>query len=701
MRRLASIAAMLLMAAGASAQVTSYKDIKTPPLRKFSMPQPKRIALPNGMVIFLQEDHELPLIRGTADIRGGGRNVAADKTGLNTIYGQAWRTGGSTSKKGEDLDVLLESRAAFIETGSDHDSASVSMNVLKGDFDAVFPLWLDLLRNPAFPQEKIDLAKTQANTAISRRNDEPGGILGREIQKLGYGADSPYARQTEYASIASITRDDLLAFHRQTVHPNNIILSFIGDFNTAQLEQRLRKTFESWPRGPQVAKPDPAITPAKPGIYFVAKEDVTQANIGMVHSGIERNNPDMPAITVMNEVFGGGFSGRLLQELRSVRGLTYGAGGGIGAGWDYPGLVRLQMSTKSGTTLESIDALRGEVRRMIESPATAAELSLAKESILNAFVFTMDTRAEALQQQVLLEFYGYPADYYVKWPGLIEKVTAEDVARVAKTYLHPDQLAVLVVGNEKEFEKPLSTLGPVTTIDVTIPELNSGSKSAAPAASNSEGTELVKKVAEFVGGSSAINALQSLRRSATLNMNTPQGPMEAQVTSLNRFSDTSQRVEMQLPMGQITRVVTPQTAFVITPMGTQDLPMSQRDSSLSEMRTELLTVLRNIDNPKYTFTVTGNETVAGVNARVLEINAEGSTVKWYVEPSGRLLRTVSRTTVPAPGDVITDYSEWKAFGGINFPTVAIMTRDGEKAGEMRMTGAEVNPTVEANAFVKP
>jgi zinc protease len=701
MKRLGSIAAMLLMTTGAFAQVTTYKDIKTPPLRKFSMPQPKRIVLANGLVIFLQEDHELPLIRGVADIRGGGRNAPPEKYGLHSIYGQAWRTGGSTLKKGEDLDVLLESRAAFLETNSDFDSASVSLNVLKGDFDTVYPLWLDLLRNPAFPQDKIELAKTQANTQISRRNDEPGGILGRESQRLGYGPNSPYARQTEYATIASITRDDLLAFHRQTVHPNNMIVSFIGDFNAAQLEQRLRSTFESWPRGPQVAKPDPAIAPAKPGVYFIAKDDVTQANIAMVHSGIERNNPDMPAITVMNEVLSGGFSGRLMQQLRSVRGLTYGAGGGIGASWDYPGLVRLQMSTKSGTTLESIDALRGEVRRMIESPATAEELSLAKESILNAFVFTMDTRTKAMQQQVLLEFYGFPADYYVKWPGLIEKVTAADVARVAKTYLHPDQLAVLVVGNEKEFEKPLSTLGPVTTIDITIPELNSGAKSTAPSASNAEGTALVKKVAEFVGGTSALSSLQSLRRTATLNMTTPQGPMEAQLNSVVRFADSSQRVEMQLPMGQMTRVVTPQAAFVITPMGAQDLPSSQRDASLGEMRADLLTTLKNVDNPKYTFTVTGNETVSGVNARVLEINADGTSVKWYVEPSGRLLRTVARAGAPAPGDIVTDYSEWKAFGGINLPTVAVMTRDGEKAGEMRMSSAEVNPTIEANAFVKP
>lgn len=469
MRKTATLLATLLVAATTLAQVKDYREIKTPPLRKFSMPQPKRIQLANGMVIFLQEDHELPLIRGRALIRGGGRDIPAAKAGMIGIYSSAWRTGGTQAQAGDQLDQFLESRAASVETSADIDATSVSLNVLKGDFDTVFPIWLDLLRNPAFREDKIELAKTQARTGIARRNDEPGGIVGREASKLGYGLDSPYARQTEYATLASITRDDLVKFHAATVHPNNIILSFIGDFDSAKVEKKLRDTFSSWKAGPQVAKPDANAQPAKPGVYFIAKDDVTQANIAMVHTGTTRNNPDYPALVVMNEVFSGGFSGRLMQTLRSQRGLTYGVGGGIGAPWDYPGLFRLQMATKSETTLEAIDALRGEVRRLVTDPVTAAELSLAKESILNAYVFTMDTRDKALGQRVLLEFYGFPADYFEKYPALLEKVTAEDVQRVARKYVHPDSLAVLVVGKQSAFEKPLSTLGPVTPIDITIP----------------------------------------------------------------------------------------------------------------------------------------------------------------------------------------------------------------------------------------
>lgn len=696
-----ALCALLLMASGAFAQATSVKDIPTPPLRKFAMPKPVRIQLANGMVIFLQEDHELPLIEGSATVRGGSRDVAAAKAGLVGIYAQAWRTGGTVKQSGDDLDQFLEARAARVETGGDADSTSVSLDVLKGDFDTVFPIFVDLLRNPAFREEKIVLAKTQANTGISRRNDEPDAILGRESSKLGYGPDSPYARQTEYATIASITRDDLVTFHRNTVHPNNIIVSFIGDFDARKMEKRLRDTFGSWKRGPQVSRPDPALRPAAAGIYFIPKDDVTQANIAMVHTGTERNNPDYHALVVMNEIFSGGFSGRLMQRLRSERGLTYGVGGGVGANWDHPGLFRVQMATKSGTALESVEALRGEVSKLAGEPVTAKELAQAKESILNAFVFTMDTRAKALNQQVLLEFYGFPADYYVQYPGNIEKVTAEDVSRVAAKYIHPDRLAVLVVGNEKDFEKPLASLGKVTTIDITIPELDAGEKKAAPSASDAAGLALVEKVAQFVGGKAGLAAMQSAMRTGSMTMKTPQGDMQADIKALTRYPDAS-RVVMNMAMGEIVRVVSPEGAFMITPMGTQDIPASQRDAALADMKADLITVLKNIGNPKYTFTAGGTEKVGDLDAAVLQVNADGTAVKWLIEPAtGRVVRTVSRAGAPMPGDVVTDYVSWKTFGGLNLPTATVQSRNGEKAAEVNVTNIEINPAVDAKAFVKP
>lgn len=695
------LATLLTFVTSAFAQVDNYKDIKTPPLRSFSMPQPKRIELANGMVIFLQEDRELPLIRGTATIRGGERDVPADKAGLMSIYTGAWRTGGTTKQTGDQLDEFLEARAATVETGGDVDSTAVSMDILKGDFDAVFPIWVDVLRNPAFRQDKIDLAKTQANTVISRRNDQPGPILMREAQKLGYGANSPYTRQPEYASIASITRDDLFAFHRRTVHPNNIIVSFIGDFDAAKLEKTLRAAFEKWPRGPQVAKPEAAITPATPGVYLVEKDDVTQANIALVHPGIERNNPDYYAAAVMNEIFSGGFSGRLMQRLRSERGLTYGVGGGIGANWDHPGLFRVQMATKSETTLEAIDALKKEITNLTTEPVTPTELAQAKESILNAYVFTMDTRAKALNQRVLLEFYGFPADYFTKYPSMIEKVTAEDIARVAKENIHPDKLAILVVGNSEKFEKPLTTLGSVTPIDITIPAADAGEKKPAASASDAAGLALMEKAAAFAGGRANIDAISAVLRVGQMVLNTPQGEMQADVKLLTQYP-LATRTEMTLPMGVITQVVTPEAAFMVSPMGSQDIPGSQRDAMLSDAKTEFLAVLKNLGNAQYTFVAAGSEKIGDVDAQIVEINADGASTKWYLDPAtGRLLRSVTRSGGPMPGDVVTEFSEWRNFGALTLPTASSMTRNGQPMASITLTNIEVNPAVDANAFAKP
>src|SRR3954462_14921960 len=189
----------LVFAAGlATAQSTNWKQIPFPPLPAYKPQEPKRIELSNGMIIFLQEDHELPLINGTARIRGGGREVPAAKTGMMGVYGSAWRTGGTASKTGDQLDDFLEIRAAKVEPGGSVDSTSISMSALKQDFDQVFDVFVAVLRNPEFRQDKVDLAKKQIKTSISRRNDEIGDIVSREAAKIGYGADSPYAREAQY-----------------------------------------------------------------------------------------------------------------------------------------------------------------------------------------------------------------------------------------------------------------------------------------------------------------------------------------------------------------------------------------------------------------------------------------------------------------------------------------------------------------------
>jgi zinc protease len=702
-RSMIAAAALLALAFPASTQVSNYKDIKTPPLRSFTQAQPKRIELSNGMVIFLQEDHELPLIRGSALIHGGSRDVPAAKAGLMGILAGSWRTGGTESKTGDQLDDTLESRAARVETSGGEDSTRVTIDVLKNDFDFVFPTFVEILQKPAFRQDKIDLAKTQARAVISRRNDEPQGIMFREAQKLGYGADSPYARQAEYATINAITREDLIAFHDRFVQPNNIVLGLVGDFDSAAMEKKLRATFSSWKRG-ESAPPPPAVNAAvRPGVYYVSKEDVTQASIAAVHPAtLLRRDPDFYAVEVMNKILSGGFSGRLMNNIRSKAGLAYGVGGGLAPGWDRPQLFNAFMGTKSPTTIQSIDLLKQEISNLQTKPFTAEELQQAKDNILNAFVFTVDSKGKVLNQRQQLEFYGYPADYWQKYQKGIESVTAADVERVARKYVHPDQLAVLVVGNQKDFEKPLATAyGSVTPIDVTIPEPGATSAPAAapaaatkPAGSSAEGTALANKVRDFVGGKNALGSVQAVREVGTMSVRTPNGPMDVDVDMLTRYPE-SHRSIMKTPMGEMTMVSTPEGAFMVTPMGTQDMPGSQRQAMRSEAKSDLLSVLKNTDNPAYTFNVVGTEG----GAQVLEVNADGSTFKWYIDPAtGKILKKVSQGR---QGEQITEYNEWKNFGGLNLPVSFTITAGGQPGGGGKLTNIEINPTVDPKAFDKP
>src|SRR6202162_3380384 len=238
----------------AAAQAASWQQIQIPPLPAFKPPQPKRIELKNGMVIFLQEDHELPLIHGTPRIRGGSVNEPNTKVGLVDIYGEVWRTGGTKTQTGDQLDDFLEVRAAKVETGGGPDSTTISFSCLKADLDDVFKAFVDVLENPEFRADKIDIAQKEEGDGISRRNDQVGEIAQRESVKLAYGADNPYAHVPEYATVAAVTRQDLIDWHGKYVHPNNIILGISGDFDSSAMETRLRAAFDSWPKATTLPK---------------------------------------------------------------------------------------------------------------------------------------------------------------------------------------------------------------------------------------------------------------------------------------------------------------------------------------------------------------------------------------------------------------------------------------------------------------
>ena len=454
--------------AGSSA-AQPWKKIPIPPLHDFKPAVPKRIELANGLIIFLQEDHELPFINGSVLIRGGSRDEPADKVGLVSMYGQAWRTSGTAAISGDKLDDQLELKAARIETSGGQANTSLRWSSFSSDFDQVFDSAIDLLLHPSFKADKLALAKRQLDTSISRRNDDASGIAIREAIKLVYGAESPFARQTEYATVGAVTLEDLKTWHNKTVHPNGMIVSISGDFNSAEMESKLRKAFEGIPRGEVLTQSKFTYTDPTPGVRFANKDDVNQSNVLIVGLGTERSNPDYYALSVMNEIFSGGFGSRVVQNVRTKLGLAYSVDGSFGASYDHPGIFYVIAGTKSVSTVAATTAMLEEVNRLKTVPPTASELSKAKDQLLNAFIFHYDSPDKILSEQVTLAFYGYPADFLEKYKQGLEKVTAADVSRVANKYVNQSKLGIVIVGNQKDIKPPLSELGKVTNLDISIP----------------------------------------------------------------------------------------------------------------------------------------------------------------------------------------------------------------------------------------
>ena len=465
-----SLALAALSTSLSAQQSKPWEQIPIPKLHEFKPQQPKRIVLKNGIVLFLQEDHELPFVSGSILIPGGGRDESPAKIGLVDLYGQAWRTSGTAKLDGDALDDLLEAKAAHIETGGSEDSTSLSWNSLKGDADQVFALAMDLFLHPNFTAEKLQLAQQQEATGIVRRNDDEGEIASRESAKLVYGATSPYARQEELATIGAVTVADLKAWHAQSIH-GPLIVGVSGDFDSAAMEAKLRAAFEPLPAVKALAARQESFSDPKPGISFIDKEDVNQSNIEIVGLGIERHNPDVPSVAIMNEILGGSFASRLFQKVRTELGLAYAVGGGLSFGWDHPGTFRVMAMTKSASTVDATKAALAEIAGLNDRPFTQEELDRAKDNILNSFLFRYDTREKVLAARERLEFYGYPADYLETYKAALEKVTVADLNAAAKKYIHPEKLAVLVVGNGPEIKPGLEELklGPVQKIDITIP----------------------------------------------------------------------------------------------------------------------------------------------------------------------------------------------------------------------------------------
>ncbi len=448
-----------------------YTDLKFAPPPEIKIPNYTQFRLGNGMTVYLMEDRELPLIRGSAIVRTGDRFEPENQVGLAALTGALLRSGGTQKHTPAQLNQLLEQRAAVIEAGISTTSGNTSFNTLSEDLPEVFDLFAEVIQQPAFDQNQLTVERVQLQGSIARRNDDPNQIVNREFDKLIYGNQSPYARTIEYRTLANISRDDVIRFYQRSFVPSNIILGIVGDFNTAEMRSRIEAKFGDWnPKAEAKLPALPSVTQAKQGgIFFVNQPQLNQSYIQIGHLGGQLNSPDYPALTVMEDVLSG-FGRRLFNEVRSRQGLAYSVSASWSAQFDYPGEFVASGETRSTATVPFIQSVMKEIDRIRKDPISERELTLAKDTVLNSFIFNFQNSGQTLSRLLRYEYYGYPKDFIFQYRKAVEATTIADVQQAANKYLQPEKIVTIVVGSQKEINPPLSSLSqPVTTVDITIP----------------------------------------------------------------------------------------------------------------------------------------------------------------------------------------------------------------------------------------
>ncbi len=472
---LTTILVLLLRTPAAAAPAQHYTDLAFPPLPAIQLPDYTRFQLNNGMVVYLIPDRELPLVSGTALFQAGDRWEPLEQVGLGSLTGTVMRTGGTQQHSPDALNQLLEQRAASVETGVSTAAGRASFDALSEDLDAVFSLFAEVVRQPAFNQQQFDLALNQRRGNIARRNDSPDSIASREFSKLIYGDNSPYARTIEYATLDNISREDVVEFYQTSFQPDRTILGIVGDFDPQDMRSLIQAKFGDWQStvsAEQLDRALPEVAQANPkGVFLVDQPQLTQSYVQMGHLGGQLNDPDFAALDVLNGVMNG-FGGRLFNEVRSRQGLAYVVFAAWSARYDYPGIFIAGGQTRSDATVPFIQSIFSELDKLRTAPVTAKELAYAKDSTINSFIFKFQSPRQILSRLMNYEYYGYPEDFLFQYRKAVETTTAADVQRVAKQYLQPDRIITLVVGNKAAIQPPLSQLGQgnPTPIDITIPD---------------------------------------------------------------------------------------------------------------------------------------------------------------------------------------------------------------------------------------
>lgn len=461
-----SLVAVLLLTGCMNQPLRDVEQLHYPSL-DFQLPAVDRVVLDNGIHLYLKEDKELPLVQMTAMIGSGAMCTPAGKAGFAGLFGATWRSGGAGDRGPEELDEYLDQLAADLSASLGPYSAELDLSLRTQDLQKGVALLADMLRRPAFAEKRLELARLQAQEAVRRQNDNPGSISRRLLMAALYSGH--YLGQVATReTLAAITRQDLVNFQQAYFTPGNLWIAVSGDFDRQELVGMLNSSFGDWDQREVLQQPLPPVSRPQSGSIQLVARELPQTTIVVGDLGLTKDHPGQYAASVLNYILGGGgFNSRLMREIRSNRGLAYSAYSYFQVGRRLPGPFVAGTETKTASVIPALLLTREIMDNLRHNLVSEEELKLAKESLINSFVFGFENTHSVVSRQMSQDFFGYPEDYLARYRERVAAVTAVDVQRAAREYIDPFRQQIVLVGDVAGLAGELETFHlPIKEVDL-------------------------------------------------------------------------------------------------------------------------------------------------------------------------------------------------------------------------------------------
>jgi predicted Zn-dependent peptidase len=466
MRLIAST--LLALATLGFADVDRTKKPAPGPAPAAAFPDYVSKELPNGLKVFVIEDDRKPTITLRLMLKAGNA-LDGDKAGKADFVANLLNRGTATL----DADAFakaVDSIGASLEAGASLDATSVSTSGLVKHTDRLLELFSDAILHPVFPQEQFTKEQKRTLSSLAASRKQPAALAGKLMSKVLYGAH-PYGQITTPESVMSITREDLVAFHKQWFAPNIASIAVVGDVKAVDILPKIEKALGGWERKPMPAIKKATVQPIEGlRIHLVNLSPSVQSNIIVTHLAPPRKFPDLPELNVVNSTLGGGFSGRLFQNLRETHGYTYGSSSAFGYNAEA-GYFQATAETRNNVTAPAVQEILNEIKRIRDTRIADDELELQRQYNVGNYLLSLENAGRVASRVQDIWLYDLEPNFYKTYAARMAAVTPESAQLLAQKYLSAENVAIVVVGEASEIRDDLEKIGKVTLYDTNLNEV--------------------------------------------------------------------------------------------------------------------------------------------------------------------------------------------------------------------------------------